>query len=228
MTKHMAVALSTALFATTLVPQAQAATAANLSSYATSWAGSFDGRRIGVFIESIQQGKVTGYSLLGATRQGFKGTVKADGANTYKLQLTETGSPATAGIFELTLDISSNTVEGTWQSSQANVKPKFFSLSKQQCSYRPNAGDYPESSTRLLKDSDLQVSRQQLQFMRNEIFARHNYSFSNKEVAAYYAEADWYIPCSLDVSSQLTKIEKENIRRIQLMEPYAENMDWGR
>lgn len=229
MAKYTAFALTIFTACAALGVQAQAAPVTNLSSYATSWAGSFDGRRIGLFIESIQQGKVTGYSLLGATKQGFVGTVKPEGANTYKLKLTETGSPATAGVFELTLDSSNtNVLEASWQSSQANVKPKFFSLSKQQCGYKPNVGDYPEGSTRLLKDSDLQVSKQQLQFMRNEIYARHNYSFSNREVAAYYAEADWYIPCSLDVASQLTKTEKENIRRIQLMEPYAENMDWGR
>ncbi len=229
MAKHVALALGMALLTGAIVQQAQAAVPQNLSSYATSWAGSFDGRRIGVFIESIQQGKVSGYSLLGATKQGFTGTIKPDGVTTYKLRLTETGSPATAGVFELTLDSSNgNVLEGSWQSSQPNVKPKFFSLAKGQCRYVADAGDYPEASGRLLKDEDLQVSKPQLQFMRNEIYARHNYSFSNREVAAYYAEADWYIPCSLDVSSQLTKIEKENIRRIQLMEPYAEKMDWGR
>lgn len=226
---YPALALGMLLASSTLPLQAQAATAPNLSSYATSWAGSFDGRRIGLFIENIQQGKVSGYSLLGTTKQGFVGTIKTDGANNYTLQLTETGAPATTGIFELTLDSSNgNVIEGSWQSSQPNVKPKFFSLKKQQCRYVADAGDYPQASSRLLKDEDLQVPKEQLQYMRNEIYARHNYSFSNREVASYFAEADWYIPCSLDVASQLSKIEKENIRRIQLMEPYAEKVEWGR
>lgn len=214
-----------------LSQHSHAATPQGLSSFATSWAGSFDGRKIGFFIESIQQDKVSGYSLLGATRQSFLGTIEPQGANSYKLIATETGSPATAGVFELILNISNaSAIEGSWQSRQGNVKPKFFSLSKQQCTYNPKVGDYPQSSTRLLKDDDLQTSKNELQYMRNEIYARHHYSFANKEIAGYFAEADWYIPCSLDVSRQLTKIEQENIKRIKLMEPYAENVDseWGR
>ena len=226
---HPLLAFTMLLATTVSIPQAQAATPSNLSSFVTSWAGSFDDRRIGVFIESIQQDQVTGYSLLGATRQAFSGSIKADGASTYKLRLTETGAPATAGVFELTLDTANpKQLEGSWQSAQGNIKPKFFSLQKQQCRYVPTAGEYPEASSRLLKDEDLQVPKQQLQYMRNEIYARHNYSFSNREVASYFAQADWYIPCSLDVASQLSKTEKENIRRIQLMEPYAEKVEWGR
>jgi hypothetical protein len=211
-----------------ILPQVQAAPSA-LSQYATSWAGSFDNRRIGVFIESIQQNQVKGYSILGATKQSFAGTVQPMGAGQYKIIAKEIGSPATAGVFEFTLNTAKKSeIEGSWVSNQSTVKPKFFSLKAMQCHYNANAGGYPEGSTRLLKDADLQVNKNELQYMRNVIYARHNYSFANSAIAAYFTEADWYIPCSLDVSKQLTKIEQENIKRIKLMEPYAENADWGR
>lgn len=206
-----------------------------LSRFVTSWSGSFDARRIGFFIESIQQGQVKGYSIVGANKQSFAGTVQAEGNNKqnnkYKIIARETGKLESAGVFELHLDLSKpKSIEGSWQANKAGIKPRFFELAPQQCRYQINEGEFPEASQRLLKDSDLQMSKQELQYMRNEIYARHNYSFSNKVIASLFSDKDWYIPCSLNVEQQLSKIERENIKRIKLMEPYAENveLDWGR
>lgn len=216
------------MFGLMLLPQLQAAPV-TLTNYATSWAGTFDNRKIGIFIETIQNNQVKGYSILGATQQSFVGSVQPDGKGQYKVIAKEISSPATAGVFEFNLNTSKPAViEGSWSSNKSKVKPKVFSLKPTQCHYDVSAGNYPESSSRLLKDADLQVSKEDLQYMRNEIYARHHYSFANKQLAAYFAEQDWYIPCRLDVSKQLTKIEQENIKRIKLMEPYAENADWGR
>ena len=206
-----------------------------LSQFVSSWSGSFDARRIGFFIESIQQGQMRGYSIVGANKQGFVGTIHPEGNNKqnnkYKIIARETGKPESAGVFELHLDLSKpKSIEGSWQANKAGIKPKFFELTPQQCRYQMNVGEFPEASKRLLKDSDLQISKQELQYMRNEIYARHNYSFSNKVIASLFSDKDWYIPCSLNVEQQLSKIERENIKRIKLMEPYAENveLDWGR
>lgn len=206
-----------------------------LSQFVTSWSGSFDARRIGFFIQSIQQGQVKGYSIVGANKQGFVGTIQPAGnnkqSNKYKVTARETGKPESAGVFELHLDLSKpKSMEGSWQANKAGIKPKFFKLAPQQCRYQMNVGEFPEASQRLLKDSDLQMSKQELQYMRNEIYARHNYSFSNKVIASLFSDKDWYIPCSLNVEQQLSNIERENIKRIKLMEPYAENveLDWGR
>ena len=81
---------------------------------------------------------------------------------------------------------------------------------------------------RLLKDADLQVPLGQLQYMRNEIYARHGYSFANKEIASQFANDSWYMPCSTNVESQLTQIEKTNIQRIIKVRPYMAKMEWGR
>lgn len=206
-----------------------------LNQFVTSWSGSFDARRIGFFIERIQQGQVRGYSIVGANKQGFAGTVQSEGGNKqnnkYKIIARETGKPESAGVFELHLDLAKpKVIEGSWRANKAGIKPKFFDLAPQQCGYQINAGEFPQASRRLLKDSDLQISKQELQYMRNEIYARHNYSFSNKAIASLFAHQQWYIPCSLNVDKQLSKIEQENIKRIKLMEPYAENveLDWGR
>jgi len=107
-------------------------------------------------------------------------------------------------------------------------KPKFFSLKAQQCNYAKDEGNYPEASRKLLKDADLQVALGELQYMRNEIYARHGYVFQNKSWAATFADYDWYMPCFTNVDSRLTKIEKENVKRIKMVEPYAKDVEWGR
>ena len=118
-------------------------------------------------------------------------------------------------------------MEGSWQSSVNNVKPKFFSVAPQQCRYAKEDGEFI-ASTRLLKDADLQAPLGQLQYMRNEIYARHGYAFSNKEWANTFSDMAWYMPCYTNVENRLSSIEKENIKRIKLVEPYAKDVEWGR
>lgn len=208
-----------------------AAPTASVGQFVNGWSGGFDQQKIAVFIESIQQGRVRGYSVLGKTRQNFDGNLTSIGQNKYRIVATETGQPATAGIFTLQLDLNQpKRIEGSWQSSKGTVKPKFFALTPTQCRYAAGAGDYPQASSRLLKDADLQVSKPALSYMRNEIYARHQYSFANKTIASQFADISWYSPCFVNVANKLSRIEQENIRRIKLMEPYAENVEveWGR
>lgn len=77
-------------------------------------------------------------------------------------------------------------------------------------------GKYPEGSTRLLTDADLQgKSSQELGFMRNEIFARHSYIFRSKTMANHFGKQSWYQPLYDDVSARLSPIEKANISFIK-------------
>ena len=58
----------------------------------------------------------------------------------------------------------------------------------------------PQSAERRLTEADLEgLSHQQLCLARNEIHARHGRRFKNKDIAAYFAEKDWYYP-SIDAS----------------------------
>ena len=58
----------------------------------------------------------------------------------------------------------------------------------------------PQSAERRLTEADLEgLSHQQLCLARNEIYARHGRRFKNKDIAAYFAEKDWYYP-SIDAS----------------------------
>jgi hypothetical protein len=80
------------------------------------------------------------------------------------------------------------------------------------------------SSTQKLTESDLKNLRKiDLEILRNTIFARHGLTFKTKTVRQFFDQVEWYIPISSDVSSQLTKIEKENIAILKRFEKYAED-----
>ena len=202
--------------------------AENIQKFQQSWTGKYDDRKISLFIQSIDLKQVKGYSLLGGNKQNFAGTVKAtpDG---YKVTAVESGPKASSGTFILTLNPNRpSTIDASWESATGQVRPKYFDLKAQQCRYQKNEGDYPEASQRLLKDDDLQMSPEALDYMRNEIYARHGYSFANKEWAQSFATLAWYMPCSTNVDAQLTSIEKTNIDRIKKIRPYMAKMEWGR
>lgn len=194
---------------------------AQVPQLAKSWTGIYnDEQKISLFFK--QNGtQLTGYSVLNGKTINFAGTVKENG----QVKLQEQGSGNAVGTFNF--QHQARTMEGSWQAANKNVKPKFFSLSPQQCRYAKEDGEFV-ASTRLLKDADLQVPLGQLQYMRNEIYARHGYAFSNKEWANMFANIEWYMPCYTNVENRLSSIEKENIKRIKLVEPYAKDVEWGR
>lgn len=193
-----------------------------------SWTGKYDEQKIGVFIQSIDRNQVKGYSVLGKNKQNFTGKVQATSQG-YKITAIENGPKASSGTFTFIANSKQpNALESSWESSTAKVKPKYFDLKPQQCRYQRDVGDYAVGSQRLLKDDDLQIPAEELDWMRNEIYARHGYSFANKEIATNFADYDWYMPCSTNVENQLTQIEKTNIQRIKKVRPYMAKMEWGR
>ncbi|MDM8560698.1 YARHG domain-containing protein [Candidatus Parabeggiatoa sp. HSG14] len=77
-------------------------------------------------------------------------------------------------------------------------------------------GKYPESSIRTLSLSDLRgKSAWDLKVMRNEIFARHGYVFKTPDIKGYFNKQGWYESKSSGVVSQLTEIERANIKFIK-------------
>lgn len=58
------------------------------------------------------------------------------------------------------------------------------------------------------------LSIEDLDVMRNEIFAAHGYQFKNKKWQDYFSSKSWYQAQFDDVNDQLTAIEKHNIQVI--------------
>jgi serine/threonine protein kinase, bacterial len=87
--------------------------------------------------------------------------------------------------------------------------PKFFDSS--------TPGKYPEGSTRLLTETDLEgKSSWDLRIMRNEIFARHGRRFKKPELRNYFMKQSWYNPQFDEV--RLTEIERKNVEFLRSYE----------
>ena len=94
--------------------------------------------------------------------------------------------------------------------------------------YRINRMDYngctddsyilPDSSSRYLTEKDLEgISKQDLPYARNEIYARHQHAFDNPQYASYFYKKTWYAyPEDHDILPQghLNDYEIKNIKLI--------------
>ncbi len=81
-------------------------------------------------------------------------------------------------------------------------------------------GDFPEGSTRYISYNDIAgLSKWQLSVMRNEIYARHGYIFTqNMSIKNHFERQSWYVPMYYNVDGFLTKIEKYNVNFIKQYE----------
>jgi hypothetical protein len=58
--------------------------------------------------------------------------------------------------------------------------------------------------------------------LRNSIFARHGYSFKKRDLRNYFDNQDWYIPVHANIRSDITELEKANIKLLLAYEEHAE------
>lgn len=72
---------------------------------------------------------------------------------------------------------------------------------------------YTELSEYKLTDKALEnISENEARLMRNEIFARHGYEFSDGNLSYQFSKCKWYEPLSTNVDSKLNDIEKFNTK----------------
>ncbi|MDI9309937.1 MAG: YARHG domain-containing protein [Limnohabitans sp.] len=55
------------------------------------------------------------------------------------------------------------------------------------------------------------LAKADIYILRNLIFARHGYTFRDKQLRSYFEQQSWYIPVKSDIQAELTKVEKKNI-----------------
>lgn len=74
----------------------------------------------------------------------------------------------------------------------------------------------------LTKDLVENLKKSDIFILRNSIYARHGYSFKNRQLRSYFEMHDWYMPVFNDVSKEFTQIELDNIDLLLLYEENAE------
>ena len=71
------------------------------------------------------------------------------------------------------------------------------------------------TDTLTITDGDLnELTRMEVAAIRNEIYARHGYTFSSQEWADFFATATWYVPNAAFSNDMLNTTEKQNAESI--------------
>lgn len=207
--------------------------------------------KITISLDSISNDILFGHSVVAGNSRNFSGKfVKQDGI--YIAECKEPGDNKYDGVFSFTLNPQDESIKGSWVSNDKKlpVTERTYDLKKVEFKYNPHQelGDIasevyqsgnPDSdeyeritsdaakinaSTTLLKKEDVEnMYKRDLEVMRNAIYARHGYSFKNRQMRYLFDNyVDWYIPVSTDVTKELTDIEKKNIELIKRYEKHAE------
>ena len=203
----------------------------NSAQIVGSYVGNFGDNKITLLITKAGGGQVTGRSIVGGNDRPFDGTVSVEDG-VYVVEAREPGDHKDDGVFKFSIPATDmSEIKGTWKANDPKRPEKSYTLERKKFAYRPNVGSYPEASTRLLKTSDVEnMTKDELSFMRNEIFARHGYCFAKKDLRQQFENEDWYVPNTVDIKGYLTDIEKKNIALIKRYEKYAEEYgdEYGR
>jgi hypothetical protein len=194
------------------------------------WVGSFGKNKINISVVAVtdptsESLKAYGYSVCAGNFRALEGTYKMVDNQTYTFELLEPGDDPYDGKFEFTIHTGKGTLLGSWTPFVAKGNaPKKFELTKMDYSYDASKGEFPEASQRLLSADEVGFYYpEDLTYMRNEIYARHGYSFKNKDMRYSFEAQSWYIPMGVDIRYNLTPIEINNIGLIYEYETYFED-----
>ncbi len=196
-----------------------------------SYVGQFGDNRITLLITKAGGGAVSGRTIVGGNDRPFDGTLSlSDGS--YIIEAREPGDHKDDGVFKFNIAATDpRELKGSWQANDSKRPEKSYTLARKKFEYRPDVGNWPEASQRPLKTADVEnLPKSELEFMRNEIFARHGYCFAKKNLRQQFENEDWYVPNTVDIKGFLTEVEKKNIALIKRYEKYAEEYgdEYGR
>jgi hypothetical protein len=186
-----------------------------------TYVGAFGERKITICLDRIVGQTVTGYSIVAGNERAFTGgwsKVQGD----FAVFAKEPGDHKADGVFKFTFFRKTKSLLGEWHPYDEAIGVRKFNLPARKFVYNPKAGQYPQASTRLLTEKDVENLRnEELRIMRNEIYARHGYSFKLADMREHFDKLDWYMPVAVDIANQLTKVEKDNAALIKRYEKYS-------
>lgn len=196
------------------------------------WVGAFGKNKINIALAGISNDQAIGYTVCAGNYRPIEGKVSVQGDSIYTFQMKEPGTDQYDGEFNFSINTNKGLMEGSWAPfKKGAASAKKFVLTKKTFEYNTDVGMYPQASSELLGEADVEnMLEEELEVMRNEIYARHGYSFKDKEMRARFDSTSWYMPMGVDIREQLTDIEVQNIDLIYRYEEYyAENYDsYGR
>jgi hypothetical protein len=208
-------------------PPAQTTPAVNpVEKFLGSYVGPFGDNKITMLIIRVTRDSVEGRTVVGGNDRPFTGTTTESNGR-YSFHANEPGDDPDDGVFDFSILVTNpDTITGSWKPNNPKKPAKQYALQRKKFEYKPGVGEWPEASQRLLKADDVEdLPKSELEFMRNEIFARHGYCFKKKNLRQQFEMEEWYVPNTVDIKGYLTDVEKKNILLIKRYEKYAE--DYG-
>ena len=189
-----------------------------------TYVGTFGTHKITICVDRVIGKTVTGYNIVSGNERAFSGTwSQAAGEPGFVVLAQEPGDDPADGIFKFLYSPEAKVITGQWMANDKAIGTRNFTLPARTFKYNPKAGKYPLTSTKKLKESDVEnMKPADLRIMRNEIYARHGYSFKVTDMRDYFDKQDWYMPTAVDITTQLTTLEKNNAALIKRYEKYTE------
>jgi hypothetical protein len=196
------------------------------------WVGAFGHNKINIAIADVENGNALGYTVCAGNFRPITGTVTISEDSVYSFIMNEPGTDQYDGHFIFKIDLQEDAMEGQWSPfKKGAASSKTFTLNKTKFEYNEENGTYPQASSRVLDEEDVaNLLKEELEVMRNEIYARHGYSFKDKEMRQTFDTVSWYVPMGIDIRANLTDVEVVNIDLIYEYENYQEENydDYGR
>ncbi|QTN34073.1 YARHG domain-containing protein [Akkermansiaceae bacterium] len=188
-----------------------------------TYVGDFGGKKITVCLDRIVGKTVTGYSIVAGNERAFSGSFKASEKG-FEIVAEEPGDRPDDGLFKMIYSPESDDLGGIWKPNDPKkITERVFVLPRRIYKYDPKVGDYPQSSTKKLAEKDVENMRPaELRIMRNEIYARHGYTFQLADMRQHFDRQGWYMAVNKDVTDKLTATEKKNAELIKRYEKYGE------
>lgn len=194
---------------------------------------------LGIILEQITSDSIIGRSICAGNERPLKMKSMVDQGDTIRLVVVEPGDDKYDGTFDLVLAVNTSELSGRFIPNNDKMPHKTLTAHGATFQYQPEGEEWAFDNDYLGKNISLEEltvedvedqSKQRLRILRNIIYARHGYSFKNKDVREFFESYDWYVPYSTDVRANLTEIEKANIALIKRYEAYAEDYydDFGR
>ena len=187
-----------------------------------TYVGDFGGKKITVCIDRIIGKTITGYSIVAGNERAFSGSFEAHEQG-YAIVAAEPGDDPADGVFKMIYASKTDDLGGVWKANDSKkIAERVFVLPRRVFKYSTKAGQYPQSSTKDLKEADVENLRPaDLRIMRNEIYARHGYGFKLADMRAHFEKQDWYMAVSQDITGNITAREKKNEALIKRYEKYG-------
>lgn len=193
--------------------------------YLGYYTGDFGPNQITLILAEQQGEELRGYSVCAGNYRPLTGRItKQKPGESYTMELAEPGNDPYDGTFTFTIFPAKQQLQGEWKPFRAKGNTaRSYTLKTKKFNYQPTVGRWPEASQRLLTEEDVwNYDADELRLMRNEIYARHGYSFKIKDMRYYFEDQDWYMPVTTDIRRDLTTTEVANIELIYEYETYYE------